>query len=198
MKIRLLMLCILVGVGTSVKAQLSQGTLAIGGGISYTSEKTEFSGDEVESNSFSFTPSIGFFASDNLIVGINGSLSTSKGYSDEFDIEVKTFNIGIGPFVRSYIPTSNDKFAFYVEGGVQYVSSKIEAVDDDGELKSTGFGVNVSPGFTYFLNEHWGLDLQLQGIQYVSAKNDDLDIKTSSFTFGVDSFNPTLGFKYYF
>ncbi|HEY9006090.1 MAG TPA: porin family protein [Ohtaekwangia sp.] len=182
---------------STVYAQTSQGSLMFGGGIGYTSQRQETSGEDRKYSQVEFSPSVGYFVIDNLSVGLDLSLSSSKT-DDGFggDDKVKTFLAG--PFVRYYKFTSNDKFAFFGQAGFQFGTTKTEP-DGANETKSGTFNFYISPGFSYFFNEHWAMDLQLQGIEYTSydpnkdAKND----KRSTFTFGVNSLNPTLAVRFF-
>ncbi|HEY9049633.1 MAG TPA: porin family protein [Ohtaekwangia sp.] len=180
-----------------VQAQTKQGSLVFGGGLGYTSNRQETAAEDIKTSTVSFSPSVGYFVIDNLSVGIDLQLSQTKR-DDGFggDDKVKTFLAG--PFVRYYKFTSNDKFAFYGQAGFQFGTTKTEP-DGGNEVKSGTFNFYISPGFSYFFNEHWALDLQFRGIQYQTYDpNKDVDNnKQTSFTFGVDSLDPTLGVRFY-
>lgn len=177
---------------TYTQAQTSQGSLSLGGGISITSEKDENPGEDVKTTIVRFSPSVGYFVVDNLAVGLNLDLTSRKREDDKYS------DLLIGPFARYYKYTSNEKFAFYGEVGFLFGSTKNEP-DGQDEIKGSLFNFYISPGFAYFFNEKWALDLRLQGISYSSEdpNKDRDDDKENTFTFGANSFNPTLGFRYF-
>ncbi|MCD9018358.1 porin family protein [Parachryseolinea silvisoli] len=198
---KLLSICVLaVGVAGYAQAQTTAGNMLLGGGIGYTSQKQETAGDDATNNTFSFTPSFGYFVADNFAVGLNLDFASSNRENwDEFNGEYKVTDFLFEPFARYYMFTPNDKFAFFVEGALGFGSRKVDPEDFD-ETKSGMFRFRASPGFAYFISDKWSLDFELSGISYTSVDpdkdSDSDDDKQSEFVFGVDSFNPTLGFRY--
>lgn len=181
-----------------VFAQVSSGTKMIGGGVAFTSynEETGASSD-FKSSGFSLEPSLGYFVSENLAVGLNLGFESSiqdNGFSKE-----RFSGFSVGPFARLYKFTSNDKFAFFGEAAVLFGSQKNDP-DGPGETKSSSLNFSISPGFAYFFNEKWVIDLKLRGISFTSVDpNKDVDNdKESIFIFGPNSFNPSLGFRFLF
>ncbi len=180
-----------------VKGQVSQGNLFFGGSFKVASETQQRPSEDIRTVEFTFAPSAGYFITDNLALGLNVALFSGKE-DDGFGGDDKYSTIGVGPFARYYKFTSNEKFAFFGELGTLFGTAKFRP-DGQNETKSSFFSVYLSPGFSYFFNEHWALDLSLQGISFAGSdpdKDDDND-KTTNITFGLSSFNPTLGFRYY-
>ena len=175
-------------------AQTTAGNIMAGGTFMITSDKQETAGEDIKSSSFTFNPTAGYFLQDNLALGAELLISTGKNG------DTKTSAFAFGPFARYYMYTSNDKFAFYAQGGLRFGSEK-EELDGADEVKGSTFQFYVSPGFSYFFNEKWALELQLRGIRYASEdpnKDSDFDDdKSSSFDFGTSSLNPSLGFRYF-
>jgi hypothetical protein len=174
------------------QAQTSHGNIMLGGDFSITSSKQETGGEDIKTTTFEFSPSAGYFVIDNLAVGLDLSFSSETQEDD------KESSFLVGPFARYYKFTSNEKFAFYGQTGFMFGSLKDEP-DGADETKGSLFNFYISPGFSYFFNEKWALDLRLQGISYTSydPNKDNDDDKRSEFTFGVEFFNPSLGFRYY-
>lgn len=185
------------GLFSLAEAQTVQGTFTVGGGVSYSSGKEEnIYGGEVKSSTFSFRPSIGYFVVDNLAVGVN--LGLTSGKQEQGSSTFKTSEFQVGPFARYYVFTSNERFAFMAEAALLFGSDKQESGGFEQKGSSTAF--YLSPGFTYFLTDRWGLDLQLQGISFYSSDpNKDVDNdKESGITIGAEFFNPSLGVRYFF
>ncbi|MBT1686554.1 outer membrane beta-barrel protein [Dawidia soli] len=198
---KLFAICIFAaGITGYAQAQTTAGNMLLGGGIGYNSQKQETGGDDATNNTFSFTPSFGYFVADDFAVGLNLEFSSSNRENwDDFGGEYKVTEFLFEPFARYYMFTPNEKFAFFAEGALGFGSQKVDP-DGGDELKASMFRFRVSPGFAYFISDKWSLDFQLSGISYTSydpnTDSDFDDDKQSEFVFGVDSFNPSLGFRY--
>jgi hypothetical protein len=200
MKIILAVCALALTVGY-VQAQTTAGRMMIGGNVGYTSVKDE-SYAEIKTTRFTFNPQFGYFVADNLAVGLEVNYWSEKSnytYDGGAGPESKYHGTTIAPFVRYYMFTPNEKFAFYADAAVGVGSSKYEGYPTN--FKNKTFTTRLSPGFSFFFNEKWALDLQLSGISYSSndrdLENDEPNSKNSVFTFGVSSLNPSLGFRYF-
>ena len=100
---------------TLVQAQTSAGNMMVGGTIDFTSFSRE-GGSLNDMSSFTFSPSFGYFISDNLAVGSSLTLSSSRQGTGS--AKTVTTGFGIGPFARYYKFTSNDRFAIFGEAGL--------------------------------------------------------------------------------
>lgn len=190
---KILCLFLLVAFGMAAKAQTSAGSILLGGGFRLSSTTYETAADDLKASSFSITPSAGYFLSDNFALGVDIEFSSNKYTNDD-----KENDISVSPFVRFYKFLAEDKFAFYGQGNVSIASGKYDP-DTGNETKTSSFGISASPGFAYFFNEKWSLDLQLAGISFRSYdpdKDGDND-KRKDFVFGASSFSPSLGFRYF-
>src|SRR5688572_25994028 len=101
---------------TPACAQIAKGTSTIGGSasISYTESKAG-SGNN-KSTTFELQPAYGLFVIDNLCVGasIQATHRRSSG-SQKFnnqELNNTDRSIGIGPFVRYYMPVNSKVYAF--------------------------------------------------------------------------------------
>lgn len=170
-------------------AQPRAGSVMLGGSVSFTSLKYE--GADESNTSYSISPSFGYFVNDKVALGVD--LSFEKGTMDietdfgVFSLEQETR--AFGPFARFYVPLSSENFSFYMQGGVRIGKSEItDSGETLGELELTN--VYFSPGFTYFFNKTWALDLELQGFQYTKIKDESTEI-----SLGADFFTPSLGIR---
>jgi outer membrane protein W len=201
---KFLAVCALALTAGYVQAQTTAGRMMIGGNVGYTTQTSEHMYGESKQKNFHTNLQFGYFVVDNLAVGLGVSYGQTKNqyeYLNDADTEVKIASTTLAPFVRYYIFTPNEKFAFYADAGVGIGVSKIRNTNVDEDVKSSTFTAHLSPGFSYFFNEKWSLDLQLSGIAYASNdQNTDSDAdndKSSYFTFGASSLNPALGFRYF-
>lgn len=178
-------------------AQTSQGSLSFGGSIGVTNSKDEDAGEDTQNFQFRFQPSAGYFVIDNLMVGLNLSLTVEKE-DDGLGGDDKVNTFLVGPFARYYKFTSNEKFAFFGQAGMQF-GTRTNRPDGQNESKEGSFNIYLSPGFSYFFNEHWAMDLTLEGISFSSYdpnKDNDND-KYTEFNFGVSSLNPQIGVRFF-
>jgi outer membrane protein len=202
---KLLALCALALTVGYVQAQTNAGGMMFGGNIGYQSQKSNWGVDrEIESKTLTINPQFGYFVADNLGIGLSVNYTHQKNSDNipyNVDDEATSSETILAPFVRYYVFTPNEKFAFYAEASVGIGFSRTDPYYSDEDIKGKSFNTRLSPGFSYFFNEKWALDLQLSGIAYSSndpnTDDDAENDKSSSFKFGASSLNPSLGFRYF-
>ncbi|MEX2232054.1 MAG: outer membrane beta-barrel protein [Cyclobacteriaceae bacterium] len=183
-------------VTTSINAQTSSGNMMVGGSIDFSSVARE-SGSVNDVSSVTFSPSFGYFIIDNFAVGVSltlGSTRTGTGAG-----KTVSSSFALGPFARYYLFTSNDRFAFFGQAGLNFGSGKTDPAAG-GVTKNSFISFAVSPGAAFFFNEHWGLEFSITGFQISSSDPDtatDND-KVTRVDFDLRSLSPTLGFRYHF
>lgn len=182
-------------------AQTSKGTISLGGAIGITSATENFGGSERKTTDFQFIPSAGYFLADRMELGLDLSLQTSNDKVNGQDAGSQSA-IAAGPYFKYYMFTENENFAFTLRASALFGSTKTNPANSNSEAtteKGSNMQIAISPGFTYFLTHKIGLDFTLQGIAYQTTDpNKDVDNdNTSEFIFGVQSFSPMLGFRYF-
>src|SRR5450432_3887500 len=90
-------------------AQISQGSVLLGGDIDFNSQKTHSTDAINTSNNsnFSFNPSIGKAIKDNLVLGFDASYGHVQNSSDAGGgntSTAKTDTYGLGVFLQKYFP----------------------------------------------------------------------------------------------
>jgi outer membrane protein len=180
---------------SAAKAQTAAGNMMVGGAFKYTSHSEN--GGDSKRNTIMFSPSFGYFISDNLAIG--GEIGLESTTQDVGTQNLKSSSFGIGPFVRYYKYTGNENFAFFGQAGFAYAAGKREQAAG-GDVKTSTFFFDVSPGFSYFFTDHWALDfsLSLLRIESHDPNKDADDDNINDVVFGVESFSPSLGFRYHF
>jgi hypothetical protein len=156
---------------------------------------------DLKSNTFVIAPKVGFFATENIAVGI--ALGYSNNTADENDgidtYEVKNNTFEVGAFGRYYF-TPASKFSIFGQLNVAYATSKTE-VDVPGtpEYKANGFNIGVAPGLSYFVSEHFALEATFGVLGYNTAKPDvDGAESTDAFNVGLNLSDINLGLVYKF
>jgi opacity protein-like surface antigen len=175
-------------------AQTTAGQMMLGGELQVYSNNYKTSNGS-DNSYVEFSPSFGYFVSDNFVVGASVSLGSYK--SGVAPGENKTSSIGVGPFARFYKFTSNDKFAFFGHAGINFGSQRSETGNVITD-KTTAVAFRVAPGFAYFFNEHWAAELSIAGLQIENTNSDNNANDRTSVNFSLSSFSPSLGLRYHF
>lgn len=196
MKKIFLLVCAAAFVTTCANAQTSAGSMMVGGGIEFTSVSYE-GGNANDYNEVTFSPAFGYFINDNLAIGT--SLTLNSGRSGTGANKTIRSAFGLGPFVRYYKFTSNESFAFFGQAVLSFETGKTDPATG-GVTKNSAIQFSVSPGAAYFFNEHWALELSIAGFIFRSydPNKDNGNDKINTVGLGLDSFSPTLGFRYHF
>ncbi|MDH7445597.1 outer membrane beta-barrel protein [Aquimarina sp. 2201CG14-23] len=169
----------------------AKGDIFVSGSVGYNSQST----GDAKTNSFEITPRVGFFVSENLVVGARIGYNTQK-QEVPFADEIKLNTFTGGAFGRYYFTPSN-KFSIFGELGVNYLSIKA----DVGAVDTTtdGFGIGGGPGVSYFISDNFALEAFWGALSYASTKPDvDGADSTDSFAIGVNLDDINLGLVYKF
>ena len=94
------LIVIAVLTSSSIYAQISKGSILLGGGIGYSNQENKQEGSTVESKTSNFyiSPAIGIAIKENLIVG--GDLSFSNQMQENGSNETTTKYYGAGIYMR--------------------------------------------------------------------------------------------------
>ena len=180
----------------SASAQTSQGNMMAGGAIQFRSVSRE-GGSLNDASSFVFSPSFGYFISDNFAVGTGLTLGTTRTGTGSAKTTSSTF--AIGPFARYYKRTSNENLAIFGEAAIGFGTGKTDPAF--GTVTHSNFiSFSISPGAAYFFNEHWAAEVMVTGFA-ISSEDPDTDTnndKVTTVEFILSSFSPSLGFRYHF
>ncbi|WBA41242.1 outer membrane beta-barrel protein [Hymenobacter canadensis] len=182
---------LLLGAATAAHAQTSAGTVLLGGNVGYNSSKEKISSGsyafENSQQAFRIVPTVGYFITDNLALGLAGGIERGKAKSsyknddpyatsNQYELTGRSSSTYVGPFVR-YYKMVGEKAAFYGQLDASYrkgsaeneritPSSEIEVVKDNNR----GFSSNITPGFVFFPTNKLGLELTLGYLGYYRAK----------------------------
>jgi len=217
-----LLLGLFVVAAMSVNAQIESGKLFVGGSLGFGTSggSTEASGggttvttDKPSSFNFNFIPQVGYMLSENLGVGLGIGYNYYKSSwvdthnGKDYDMYSKTGKFAFSPFVRYYKNTGDKAYAFGEFAlPIGFGSNKTNSWDgsnlvDDDPTKLMSFGVHLSVGFNYFLNDKCALEAKWAAIQFNSNKEtttgsnwENVD-KSNSFGLGVDLTAITIGLK---
>ncbi len=203
-------------------AQIKTGTIYISGQVNYT--KTEVANSDFTDQTFKIIPAAGVFIAPNLAIGTGvgytigkldytqtmggGSLTTFIDYSG------KTSAVTVTPFVRKYW-TLSEKLYFFgqlqiplefgkinqhalitnIYSSAGFVDQQTVAYDN----RYTSIGINVKPGFDYFLNKNWSVEATIGEFGYKNLKSREIDARDGkNYDFGLNLSAVSFGVKYVF
>lgn len=204
MQKNLYLVIVFIFAGLVSKAQITKGSLLLGGNINFNSQKSaqpQGSGYSPQSSQVIINPTIGKALKDNLVAGI--SMTWAQGQSSEDDgsggiSKIKTDVYGLGIFLREYTPLSS-RFLFFVQeelGG----SMTIGKQQDTTSYNQYEVSLSLDPGIAYMASRKVQLEITFQNLFSVSYLHDKSGpFTSSSFSTGVATpnlQNVSLGFKF--
>lgn len=113
-----------------------------------------------------FSPSFGFFEGENIVLGARISVGQEKSKLDSILLKNNT-TFSIGAFARYYF-TPKSRFSIFGHLGAN-LNSKTEKLTKSGE---SGFDIGVSPGFNYFISNHFAVEAIFGRMGFESIKSD--------------------------
>lgn len=145
--------------------------------VKIKSDEGDSSGSE-KFNSFNLNPKIGYFASDNLLLGIDLGLGLSSHNFEGEDYESmdKGSFLSIGPFVRYYFPM--EKITPFAEASVGFGTLKTEWESDfsESENKAGITSFQAGAGFLAKMGSNAGFELSLGYLSNtIKSKEDNTD-----------------------
>ena len=167
------------------------GSFFATGTVGFGSEK--FADEKV--SQFTFSPSVGYFVSDNIAVGVALGVTSGKE-EDGVSEDLKLNSFTAGAFGQYYF-TPAKQFSFFGQLSAAYVASKAE--QGPVELKTNGFVAGLAPGISYFVSDCFALQASFGVLSYTTSKPDvDGAESTDTFDFGLDltDINFTLTYKF--
>jgi long-subunit fatty acid transport protein len=182
---KIMMTLAAVAVAATMNAQVY-----LGGGLGFQYHKQ---GDD-KTTIVKVMPEIGYNLDENWAVGIAlgyGHTKDTEKYNGQ-KVSVKTDVFEIAPYAR-YTFAKFDKVNLFVDGGVDYVHTKVD------DLKTNAFAVGLKPGVAVNLNEKLSFvaHVGFLGYQYVKDDVDGADA-ANSFGFDLDGSNLSFGVYYNF
>ncbi|QNH62189.1 outer membrane beta-barrel protein [Hymenobacter sediminicola] len=177
---------------TAAQAQISAGTVLLGGNLGYRQQKAKVGATnfrpayEDRLRQISISPTAGYFVADNLVVGVqlNWQRDAHKypaivpvvinpgpgpATADVLYGESTMRRLQVGPFAR-YYKFIGSKAAFYGQLGAGYSVTNYEdeppVYIGNSDTKISGFYGQLSPGVVYFPTPLFALAVSLRGLTY--------------------------------
>ena len=152
---------------TNINAQENEVIGGFANGDVYVTGEVDVSTwkyDDFKSNSFRFSPSVGYFATENIAIEASLIIGSSEDVNEN---EQKSFGGALG---ATYFFSPANQFSFNLGFGLAYLSNKVDQAG--GESTSNTFVVAVSPGINYFVSDSFALTASVGALSYASSKGD--------------------------
>jgi hypothetical protein len=192
----------LIGITTSLQAQLLKGDKSIGGTaiVSSILQRDDF--DAVlpapRGSYIQYSPALGFVLNEKYAIGAIASITTRLGYV----FRAKENIFGIGGFGRRYIRIS-DQFIFALSGQLVYnrmVEKNREYNFQNGEYETlkeyaNGFSTEITPLFIFFPTPVWGFEAGIGSVAFRMMKSQQSSDYQYDFSAGYGQLR--IGLNYY-
>jgi outer membrane protein len=166
-----------------------KGNSFLSGQFAFNSEST----GDLKTTSFDFSPTVGFFLSNNVAIGVQMGVSSNQSKFKSTKIsEEQGFSGGI--LARYYVnPTS--KFSVFGSAALGFGSTN----NKTDSLKTTSFSFGFAPGISYFLSNHFAIETTIGNLGFSSSKPDTKGADATNFiNFGLNLSTATFGLVYKF
>lgn len=219
---KLLPIILLITIPLVASAQFEKGLKQVGGVFTafqdqsengYTTSGGFITSFESTSSEIRIIPRLGFFVSDNTSIGFGIGYSRLFNSNTQLAVNEQTFDVESTistlelEFYSRFHKSISDNFLLFLQPTLTG-SFGNSSVGPEGELESRviGYGIGVTPGLVYMLNDKFGLEAAFGRLGYsrqtsiLDEPDLDSDIKNIDTSFGIDlslrSFE--LGLQYYF
>ncbi len=158
---------------TSMNAQddqtfgFAEGDIIVEGNVNFYSSKDK--NTDTKNNSVTISPKVGFFLNDDLAIGANLSVGSSKTEVSGTDTS-KFSQYGVGVFGRYYFLDIGQRFKTYTELGVGYMSNNNKLAD----VKTNSINAGLDLGVNYFVKENIALTFGLDNLLSFSSSKIDV------------------------
>ncbi|TDO22557.1 porin family protein [Pedobacter duraquae] len=225
MKKRYLLCAVLCIALSSVHAQTEKGNNFIGGSISYSRTTITPAGSQNVTTSvgnyFNVSPKFGHFIKKNLAIGLSLAYVDNKNSSETnyvngstsvvSSLNTKERNFSVGPIIRYYIDVV-DKFKFFGQGSLGIGVGKSSQITPASAIdfmmlkyKYTTYNASANPGFAFFPTKKLAFEFSFplfsynnQDMKADSANPYSQPYKAESFSFGLNTFVPSIGANFHF
>ncbi|MDC3209740.1 porin family protein [Chitinophagales bacterium] len=168
-------------------AQPEKGNIFLNGSLNFDIGSPSA---DVSNFNLGITPKVGYFVSDNIVVGLDlgFAMANSKDESGPDEVKTNGLSFGGGAFARYYMMPA-DHFAMFFEGGLNtsFGSSSVETAGNSVDGPST-FALNagITPGMSIYVSKKIALEANYGFLGYTTSSSEIGGVKTSQGNFGLN------------
>lgn len=156
-------------------------------------------GEGPSSTQFSIAPKIGYFAFENLALGVGMDYTFSRIDQPNKDV-IKDSDLLFGPFARYFLPVSTGDMALFMETTFGFGSSsdnqEVNGVPQS--IRTNIFALGVGPGFTVISSQGVGISASFKYNYARSNFDTNIDNVVRQTITKTNVFDFSIGFQYYF
>lgn len=172
MKKLLLLILLVTGLTHATTAQIRSGARLIEGSfnISQTTSSTHWSTNgvlyvqDIKSQQINVSPRLGFLINETFLIGIGIRYVHQRSENVAY---TQTSNVyELSPYVRKYIALKENLY-LTISGNTYFgigTGKYSGAYEGDTDIRT--FGVSITPGFTYFLDDRWAIAATFSQLYY--------------------------------
>lgn len=152
----------------AANAQISKGSLMVGGSLLFSNQNSEYQNGTVEARYFSIAPQVGIAVKENLVAGVLFSYGGNR--SDNGPLKQSYDAIEAGAFLRRYMGLGKS-FYLFGEGGLKYAGNTQNSDKDSPAnviTKNRGVELSLTPGVAYAVNGKLHLEASINSIATVN------------------------------
>jgi opacity protein-like surface antigen len=173
---------LILALATFSFANAQKGTILVGGNIGYSSENIDRPLAEVKTNTFEFSPKVGYQFHDNWTVGTEFMIQSSKTNNGGGEGKFNAYKYGA--FVR-YSVALSETFSVFADLGAGFQNQKTKT--DDGTITTTqkadGIYTGITPALFINMKKGFGLNFSIGGLGYETLSYDASNTDVSKFYF---------------
>ena len=218
MKSKFLLIVVLSAIALSANAQTEKGKTLIGGSFGFSDNKGNRKSLSERITSYNFAPNAAYFIKDNLAIGLGLSYGRTKvkGYLYQATNGVGSVNGSnetqymVMPYIRRYFKI-NEQLKVFGQTTFFASSNKVREENNYGypttnpTIKYHTFGASISPGLAFFPSKHFAIEFSFPLLSYSYQRYTqvpqpnlaNLD-NNQTLSFGLDTFNPSIGLNFHF
>jgi hypothetical protein len=151
---------------SSIQAQISKGSVWLGGNIGFSNSKNE-TGESFKNNYYSISPAIGVAIKENLILGLQFNYDRSVFKTEFNDQTIEHY--GVDLFERKYW-TIVKRFYAFGQFDLGYTKEKQKSIYGTSKEEINGWALSLGagPGLSFELSRRFQLETLLSDLFYLS------------------------------
>ncbi|WP_419870697.1 outer membrane beta-barrel protein [Chryseobacterium sp. CT-SW4] len=174
-----------------------EGRVFLMGQVGY--ESTDNNNNNVTTNNFSIVPTVGYFVSPTVAVGLGIGYVNATTKNETIDTKYINDAFKVMPLARKYWGLGDKLYIFgQLAVPMEWGTDKTKvAGSETSKAKYSSYGVQIAPGLDYFLTNNWSVEATIGAFGYQNTKYKGAE-SLDNYNFGLNLSNIQLGVKYIF
>lgn len=163
-------------------AQISKGSILLGGGLSLSSSKPD--NNTYKSTGFTISPSAGIAIKENKVLGLQLSYGHSNFDNNNNPGDGHSNSYGASVFLRNYLSVAKNLYLFgQGQAGFGYNKSEtIESINSTNTREQLNTSISLFPGLSYALTKRFQLEVFMSNLVQAGYSSDKSTLTSGGFT----------------